>query len=339
MKMTKETNNDNYKRSSGEQPLPKRTKKRMRKLPFVILGILIIFIILIVYAVSGYRSGINYAKKHNPNMKVEKFNGPVKNDGKISILLLGADKSDGGKSRTDSIMVAQYDYIHKKMKVVSVMRDTYAKIPGYRDYKINAAYSLGGPELLRKALVENYGINPEYYAVVDFKGFEKMIDELAPDGIPIDVEKDMSELIGVSLKKGHHNLNGKELLGYARFRHDAEGDFGRVRRQQQVIQALKQEMTKPGAVFKLPKVAGILRGYLNTDIPDSALIQTGVNFGIRGDKDVKTLTVPMKGTYQDIQTAESGSALEVDKPANKKAIQEFLNDNKDHKKDSDKQQQ
>lgn len=325
--MTNETNNDNYKRSSGEQPLKKRTKKRMRKLPFVILSILILFIIMVVYAVSGYRSGINYAKKHNPNMKVEKFNGPVKNDGKISILLLGADKSDGGKSRTDSIMVAQYDYIHKKMKVVSVMRDTYAKIPGYRDYKINAAYSLGGAELLRKALVENYGINPEYYAVVDFEGFEKMVDELAPNGVPIDVEKDMSELIGVSLKKGQHNLNGKELLGYARFRHDAEGDFGRVRRQQQVIQALKQEMTKPGAIFKLPKVAGILRGYLNTDIPDSALIQTGMNFGIRGDKDVKTLTVPIKGTYQDIQTPESGSALEVDKPANKKAIQDFLNDN------------
>lgn len=325
--MTNETNNDNYKRSSGEQPLKKRTKKRMRKLPFVILGILILFIIMVVYAVSGYRSGINYAKKHNPNMKVEKFNGPVKNDGKISILLLGADKSDGGKSRTDSIMVAQYDYIHKKMKVVSVMRDTYAKIPGYRDYKINAAYSLGGAELLRKALVENYGINPEYYAVVDFEGFEKMVDELAPNGVPIDVEKDMSELIGVSLKKGQNNLNGKELLGYARFRHDAEGDFGRVRRQQQVIQALKQEMTKPGAIFKLPKVAGILRGYLNTDIPDSALIQTGMNFGIRGDKDVKTLTVPIKGTYQDIQTPESGSALEVDKPANKKAIQDFLNDN------------
>ncbi|WP_412520560.1 LCP family protein [Staphylococcus simulans] len=332
--MTNETNNDNYKRSSDEQPRQKRTKKRMRKLPFVILGILILFIILIVYAVSGYRSGINYAKKHNPDMKVEKFNGPVKNDGKISILLLGADKSDGGKSRTDSIMVAQYDYIHKKMKVVSVMRDTYAKIPGYRDYKINAAYSLGGAELLRKALVENYGINPEYYAVVDFEGFEKMVDELAPNGVPIDVEKDMSELIGVSLKKGHHNLNGKELLGYARFRHDPEGDFGRVRRQQQVIQALKQEMTKPGAIFKLPKVAGILRGYLSTDIPDSALIQTGMNFGIRGDKDVKTLTVPMKGTYRDIQTPESGSALEVDKPANKKAIQEFLKDNSNKKKEA-----
>ena len=54
-----------------------------------------------------------------------------------------------------------------------------------------------------------------------------MIDELQPNGVPIDVEKDMSENIGVSLKKGHHKLNGKELLGYARFRHDPEGDFGR----------------------------------------------------------------------------------------------------------------
>lgn len=50
----------------------------------------------------------------------------------------------------------------------------------------------------------------------------------------------MSKNIGVSLKKGNHRLNGKELLGYARFRHDPEGDFGRVRRQQQVMQTLKK---------------------------------------------------------------------------------------------------
>ena len=62
-------------------------------------------------------------------------------------------------------------------------------------------YSLGGPELLRKTLNKNLGINPEYYAVIDFTGFEKMIDELEPNGVPMDVEKDMSENIGVSLKK------------------------------------------------------------------------------------------------------------------------------------------
>lgn len=121
------------------------------------------------------------------------------------------------------------------------MRDIYADIPGYGKHKINSAYALGGPKLLRKTLDKNLGINPEYYAVVDFTGFEKMIDELMPEGVPINVEKDMSKNIGVSLKKGNHRLNGKELLGYARFRHDPEGDFGRVRRQQQVMQTLKKK--------------------------------------------------------------------------------------------------
>ncbi|WP_457826118.1 LCP family protein, partial [Staphylococcus aureus] len=135
------------------------------------------------------------------------------------------------------------------MKIVSVMRDIYADIPGYNRYKINTAYSLGGPELLRQTLKENLGIEPEYYATLDFKGFEAMIDELSPQGVPINVEKDMSAKIGVSLKKGEHRLNGKELLGYARFRHDEEGDFGRVRRQQQVMNALKQELVQPSSVF------------------------------------------------------------------------------------------
>ena len=114
--------------------------------------------------------------------------------------MLGADKASGGKSRSDSIMVVQYDYIHKKMKMMSVMRDIYAEIPGYQNYKINAAYSLGGPEL-RKTLNKNLGINPEYYAVIDFTGFEKMIDELEPNGVPMDVEKICLKILAYLLKR------------------------------------------------------------------------------------------------------------------------------------------
>jgi anionic cell wall polymer biosynthesis LytR-Cps2A-Psr (LCP) family protein len=153
-----------------------------------------------------------------------------------------------------------------------------------------------------------------------------MIDELEPDGVPIDVEKDMSANIGVSLKKGNHRLNGKELLGYARFRHDAEGDFGRVRRQQQVMQSLKKELVSLDTLPKLPKVAGILRGYLNTNMPDSALIQTALNFGIRGDKNIDSVTLPIKGTYQDLQTPTDGSALQIDKAKNKEEVKKFLNE-------------
>ena len=77
---------------------------------------------------------------------------------------------------------------------------------------------------------------------------------------------------------------------------------------------------------KLPKVAGILRGYLNTNMPDSALIQSGLNFGIRGDKNVDSITLPVEGSYQDIQSPMDGSALEIDKATNKKEVEKFLNE-------------
>lgn len=79
------------------------------------------------------------------------------------------------------------------------------------------------------------------------------------------------------------------------------------------MQTLKQELVNFNTVAKLPKVAGILRGYVNTDMPNSAIFQTGLSFGIRGDKDVKSLTVPVKNTYQDINTNNDGSALQIDK--------------------------
>lgn len=79
-----------------------------------------------------------------------------------------------------------------------------------------------------------FGLPINHYAIIDFKNFESLVDIIAPNGVEIDVDKDMSEKIGVSLKQGVHNLNGKELLGFARFRHDAKGDFGRVERQQKL---------------------------------------------------------------------------------------------------------
>ena len=77
---------------------------------------------------------------------------------------------------------------------------------------------------------------------------------------------------------------------------------------------------------KLTRVAGILRGYLNNNMPDSELIQTGLNFGIRGDKNVDSITFPLQNTYQDIQTPMDGSALEIDKAKNKEEVQKFLNE-------------
>ncbi|WP_414046481.1 LCP family protein [Macrococcus equi] len=305
-------------------PVRRRKKRRIRKLPFIILIILLILLGCFFYIKSSYESGLKQAVKHAPKHEQFEFNGVNEKDGKINVLILGQDRSVDGSARTDSIMVGQYNYLNKKMKVISIMRDIYAEIPGYRNYKINTAYTLGGPELLRKTIKKNLGLDIDHYAIIDFKGFSAMVDEISPKGVPIDVEKDMSEKIGVSLKKGQHNLNGKELLGYARFRNDAEADFGRVRRQQQVIRALKKEMVSLPVIMKTPKLAGIARGYVNTDMTDGEIFRTGTSFVIRGSRDPNTLVVPVKDSYTQASYPEAGAVLEIDKEKNKEAIKKFL---------------
>ncbi|MBC8923832.1 LCP family protein, partial [Escherichia coli] len=78
----------------------------------------------------------------------------------------------------------------------------------------------------------------------------------APEGIKINAEKDMSKNIDANIKKGEQVMDGKTLLQYARFRKDAEGDFGRIRRQQQVLEALKEQAIDVGDVAKIPDVIG-----------------------------------------------------------------------------------
>lgn len=306
----------------------RRKKRRIKKRPFIFLGIILLLIGVGFYINASYKSGLKVSSDNGKKQQLHKFNSTTRNDGKVNVLVLGEDrKVDNSQPRTDSIMIVQYDYLKKDLKIVSVMRDIYSEIPGgYRNYKINTAYSLGGPELLRKTLKKNLDIDPEYYAIIDFDGFEEMVDEIAPKGVPIDVEKDMSAKIGVSLKQGQHNLNGKELLGYARFRHDEEGDFGRVRRQQQVMTALKSELMSVDSVVKAPKLAGIARGYVNTNLDDQTIYKTGASFLARGDKDIKTLTVPVKGSYTNENDIENGAVLKIDKEKNKEAIKKFLND-------------
>lgn len=86
-------------------------------------------------------------------------------------------------------MVIHYNKKQKQPKLISIMRDSYVDIPGYDKQKVNAAYAYGGPELVRKTLKESFDLDINYYAVIDFKGFAKIVDAVAPDGIEVDVPK------------------------------------------------------------------------------------------------------------------------------------------------------
>lgn len=299
-------------------------KKRLRKRGLIPLIILLLLAGGALYIYFSYQSGLDIAKGNGVEQKAHEFNGVDDNDGKKNILLLGADREVDGSQRTDVIMIAQYDYMQKDMKLVSLMRDIYVDIPGYQNYKINSVYSLGGVELLRQTISQNFGIEVEEYAVVDYAAFESVVDVINKDGIPIDVEKDMSAKIDTELEKGPQRLGGSDLLAYARFRHDDEGDFGRVRRQQQVIDAVKDEAVSIGNILKLPKIAGTGMGHVNTSMSDGEMYRMMASFLLRGDKDIDTLTLPMENTYQFMDTPHAGNVIDLDFEANNQKLHDFL---------------
>ncbi|MEI2663340.1 LCP family protein [Rossellomorea sp. LJF3] len=305
-----------------ESRLDRKTKRKKRGRK-VILVLLILIFSLIGYAAFQFYSG--YKMAGEDQMQDYKFNGVKDEDGKVNILLLGVDSRGEEKSRTDTMMLAQIDPKTNETKLVSFMRDIYAEIPGYQNYKLNTAFYLGGPELLRKTIKQNFDLDIQYYMIVDFKGFEQSVDILAPNGIEMDVEKAMSENIGVSLEPGVQNLNGKELLGYARFRHDENGDFGRVERQQKVIAALKDEALSIGGVTKLPKMAGSIQPYIQTNMSKLDQISIAKDILLSNSSDMDKLTLPVEGSYTNASYSGVGSVLEIDFEENIQALKDFLN--------------
>lgn len=86
-------------------------------------------------------------------------------------------------------MIAHYNEDKGTYKLTSIMRDSYVDIPGHGSHKINQAFRLGGPELMRKTIKENFDIDLQYFTIVDFEGFVQLIDEAFPNGVEINVEK------------------------------------------------------------------------------------------------------------------------------------------------------
>ena len=294
--------------------------KVFKRLILIILGILLVFECYLIFSfLQGYESTKNAQSK-----QTIPFNGeeaPDQND--LNILIIGSDSRGEVRGRSDSLMVAHYDQKRKQPKLISIMRDSYVDIPGYGKDKINAAYSYGGIELVRKTLKENFDLPIEYYVTIDFDQFKEAIDNLFPKGVTIDAEKDL-DLDQVFIKAGKQKMDGNTLLQYSRFREDEEGDFGRIRRQQQVLSAISQQVTNVTSLSKLPKTTGKLLGYVDTNLSESTILSVGKDFDLGDTKKIETLAVPIDKTWEFNNDTPSGSVLELDTEANAKAIQTFL---------------
>lgn len=253
-------------------------------------------------------------------------------DDYIHVLLVGIDTEDEGPARTDTIMIAQYHPKKGSAKLVSLMRDSYVEIPGYRNNKINSAFFFGGPELLRQTIKDNFHIDLHYYALVDFKGFERIVDIIAPDGIEVDVERRMFYRSGkdiIDFQPGVHTFDGEQALNYVRFRSDHENDFGRVRRQQEILSILKDELLTVSGVSRLPRLLGGIEPYIHTNVTNRQMMDYGRSFFLNPVDEIETLTIPIQEGYTDATYSHAGMVLDLDIEKNRQALWDFLGVEKD----------
>lgn len=310
-----------------EQPLEEKrqTRHKKRKLRKKRLFFTLVILLLLgtgIYSYLQYQSGLNLAAK--TKLPEAEFVADQSHEKIKNYLIIGVDSRGEEESRSDTMMLLSWNQDTNDLKLVSFMRDIYADIPGYKSYKLNTAYYLGGVQLLKETLNSMFDVPIHHYALIDFKSFESLIDILAPNGIEIDVEKDMSAFIGVTLSKGKQRLNGQELLGYARFRHDAEGDFGRVERQQKVIDALKDELLSPSNMNNLPKFIGATQGYITTDLTTADEIKTVMSLAVGGKIEIEKLTIPVEGSYSYQSYSHAGEVIEINLDANRQYLNDFL---------------
>ncbi len=303
----------------------RRSRKKKKKLWIVLLLLFLLVGGATYFWFDQFKAGQSLAGEKPDNEEEDIFNAPEPQYGEINILLLGSDaRPEVDEGRSDSLMIGHYNQETKELKTVSIMRDIYVDIPGHGKQKMNAAYSIGGPELVRQTIKENFGLDIHYYAEVDFEGFPKMVDVVAPDGIEVDIPYQMSHGINMTLEPGIQRLHGKELLGYVRFRHDSKSDFGRVDRQQEALAKLKSEAVSLHSLLSLPKLLGMADSYVYTNLDKKTMVSIGKGILSNKKSGIESMRLPVDGSYEDQRIPGVGAVLAIDFEENTKALTDFL---------------
>lgn len=251
------------------------------------------------------------------------------NQERVNVLVMGVDRRPDetmdSTVRTDVMEIISIDPYTKSASMLGIPRDLWVPIPLGNNQvtyeRVNAANVVGvlrkhpggGAALAKETVQYNLGVRINYYLMLDFDGFRSLIDTLG--GVDIHVEKTLidnqypTDYYGtqrVVIEAGDQRMNGEVALQYARSRH-ADSDFGRMKRQQQVMLAVRERLLRLDMLPKLPQLWGQFHDAIRTDMGlGDALNLAKVAREVNTDNIVgKTLEYPYVTSY----TAQDGAAL------------------------------
>jgi LCP family protein required for cell wall assembly len=220
---------------------------------------------------------------------------------RFTILLLGIDQRTGvneeGPFRTDTMMVVSVDPVRKTAGVLSIPRDLWVEIPGFQNGRINtanmlgenSAYPGGGPALAAATVQQNLGLRVDRYLLVNFDVFTSVVNLLAPDGVQVCPPEAINDdhypdagygTIQVHFDAGCQTLDAERLLQYARTRATFGGDFDRARRQQEVLDAVREKVLSVGGVTNFISQAPALWEELSGSFVTNLTLEEIISLGL-----------------------------------------------------------
>ncbi len=211
-----------------------------------------------------------------------------RNKERVNVLVMGIDRRPDEKFedpvRTDVMMLVSVDPHSQTASMLSVPRDLWLPVPIGNGQtiseRVNAANVIGvmrnhpggGPQLAKETFQYNFGVRVHYYVMIDFEGFEKVTDTLG--GVDVRVDQTIVDnqyptnnygLQRITIPAGDQHLNGERTLQYARSRHQ-DSDFGRMKRQQQVMLAAREKLLRLDMLPKLPQLWNEFQESIRTDM-------------------------------------------------------------------------
>ena len=282
---------------------------------------LVLGAVVLILALLGAGGAWMYAnrldrdlKRTDPFSEITGERPPKKVEGALNILLVGSDSRDpdapmeqAGNWRADTVILMHVPSTQDRAYLVSIPRDLYVQIPdsvgascdsGQRR-KINASFAFGGLPLGVRTVECFTGVRIDHVVAIDFAGFEEVTDALG--GVDLYVERDITSIHKPyrKFKKGMNHMNGAEALDWVRQRKQfPDGDFARMRHQQEFLRALMDKAASTGTLTNIARLNAFLTSVTDslTVDKDFSLIDMALQFrNLRGD-DLIFLTSPHRGT-------------------------------------------
>ena len=283
-----------------------------KKITIWILGVILV---VILGAVGGVYFYGNYLFNKLEKVEIDKDDIGITeeveeklsqySDSIINIALFGVDAVDGEAGRSDSIMIATIDTVHKKLKLTSIMRDSYVAIDGHGNDKLNHAYAFGGPQLAIKTLNENFDLNIEDFASVNFETLPKIIDKIG--GIELDIDADELEYINGYIahlnningtsepaieSTGLQHVSGTQALAFCRIRYTSGGDYKRTERHREVLTKIFEKIeTLPATSY--PSLLLEVLPMVNTSLTYNEILDLGTEVLKLGDSSMELERFPL----------------------------------------------